>query len=536
MPGATRRLPAPWWRTRKAPTVTAWSDRIGPTAAEQRWREVMLWMFVRLLTPLAFFTGALGGAIVMIAGPQSYRPILVGLVIAYFCVTVLVLTLWTRARRRSRALASEHLTQLSARHVFVPIGTLKSFVRFDSWRAQNGIVTSPPPTLRAAPRAPAAGVDPLRPSTMGDVRAVDPDAAAAWARASLSQGSAVSSALVRRLEEMDAAAVLTREQFTDSTLDNRSRGLSAGESDQTASEVLIAMASTGVTTLIVEDEFARTSDSGLIGDLAFVEDRVLRWAALSASDDAGIRLLHVSSGFPLNAFVCRGTPEELGLSRRGLVDEHVRNVVVDAVVAILVSVYDGESYLLLTSSAPREIERGRDGGARASREVAWLRALIRYAGDAHDRDGLGVASLRWLPTAEAELDLPLCTLIELCEDRSARSVDIDGAIGEILTLRGHSAPSASQWRWAFALSAVRGHQELDTTQRHHLLTALAREATPEMVLLGGLIADEDAVEEGLLTPSEFDESVARLWADVRLQLSSRALSHLGADSWLVRHA
>lgn len=505
-------------------------------AAEQRWREVMRRLYARLLVPLGFFTATVAGGVTLIGGHESGSVVVAGLAVSYVIVAVLTLTLWARAKRRSRSLAAEHLSHCNDRRVLVPPGALQSFAHFDRWRLQSGVATSPRPSARDAPRERGAGFDVPDSPTMSSGQVVDSHDAANWARKSLLQGSRISRHLVRRFEEMRTAIVLTQQQIPDSSLDNHSRALSAEDSDQILSEVLDGMFRAGGKTLVVEEEFARRSDPGLTGDLAFVEDRVLRWVALSERDAAGVRLIQATtSGYPLNAYVCGSPPAELGLIRNGSVDDRVHDIV-DAVLAILVSAYDGETYVLLSAVDLPEGTDRRDVSPILSPEVEWVRALIRHAGGLHDRPRLRGASVHWLPTSDPELTYPLCRLIELCDDRSARSIDLAEAAAEILARRGYGIPSPLQWRWGFALSAARGNQELNTAQRYELITSLAREAPGQLDLSAGLLAADDDVEEGLVTPREFEALIEKYWAEARPELMSQAEAALGAESWLVRHA
>lgn len=506
----------------------------------------MRYLFVRLLVPLAFLTGPAAGAAVLISDTQAARAIAAGIGISYVIVAVLTLTLWAQAQTRSRTLAAEHLSRCNERTVFVPRAALQSFALFDSWCLQNGIATSAPQPTNDTRLERDADLDPSSSSTMRVGRMVGSDAAADWARRSLLQGSLIAQALVHRLDEVSTASLLTRQQISRPALDNVSRALSVADSDRIASDVLRAMIRVGGKTLIVEDELARKSDPDLRGDLAFVEDRVLRWTAVQSDGDEGVRLMQTaSSGFPLNAYVCRSTPAELGLIPQGSVTERVPDIV-DAVLAIFVSAHDGETYLLLTaldpfdgsltSVDPFDGSTGRVATRTGSPETEWLRTLIRHMGGAHDRPELSAASVQWLPTSDPELTIPLCRLIDVCDDRSARSWDLDEAASEILRRRGLDAPSALHWRWGFALSAARGNQKLDAAQRYQLLTRLSRDVPQQMDLVADLLAAEDEVELGLQTPREFEEIVEQHWAAVRPELLSRARDALGAESWLVRHA
>lgn len=133
------------------------------------------------------------------------------------------------------------------------------------------------------------------------------------------------------------------------SLDDHGRGVHPSAADYLAQQVLCRFAASGNQTLIVEDDLARRGDPGL-QEAAFVGDRVLRWRELGVEAKQAVRLLRSgASGYPLIAYVCRGASADVGLEAGTLLDSKKQAALVDSTVAILVTVYDAEAYLLLMS-------------------------------------------------------------------------------------------------------------------------------------------------------------------------------------------
>jgi hypothetical protein len=185
--------------------------------------------------------------------------------------------------------------------------------------------------------------------------AIDPDAAADWIRHSLDLGSDLSMLVGQRLRALPHAFVGGPGPATGEGW-KFGRGISTADADAAVQHLLASMARNGPQTLVVEDDLARRGDSSLTADVAFVGDRVLRWIALSEGGDAASRLLRTgSSGYPLNAFLCDRAPSELGLTAGRLLSEPDTLSVAESVFAVITTIYDAETFLILETADLRII-------------------------------------------------------------------------------------------------------------------------------------------------------------------------------------
>jgi hypothetical protein len=154
--------------------------------------------------------------------------------------------------------------------------------------------------------------------------------------------------MARRLSDLSEAVVIAPLQTGSVTLDDLGHGIRSVDADALVEQVVDSMSRGGAGTLVVEDDLARQGDAALPVDVAYVGDRVLRWAALTPGDRLGWRLLRTgSSGYPLNAFVCRSGPADLPLSPGRELSESDTAALADTACAVITSVYDAESFLVL---------------------------------------------------------------------------------------------------------------------------------------------------------------------------------------------
>jgi len=175
---------------------------------------------------------------------------------------------------------------------------------------------------------------------------VDFDRAADWVRDSLAQGSEFSIRVARRLSDLPQAIVIGPPLGDSQVLDGHGRGISQVDADVVLDRVVDALALTGVKTLVVEDDLARRGDPSLHGQVAFVGGRVLRWADLSRAKAS--RLVRTgASGYPLNAFVCRADAISLSLTPERELSEADAVALAHSVCAVVTSVYDAESFVIL---------------------------------------------------------------------------------------------------------------------------------------------------------------------------------------------
>jgi hypothetical protein len=131
-------------------------------------------------------------------------------------------------------------------------------------------------------------------------------------------------------------------------LDDHGRGYPSSEVDRLASRLLELLTSVGAQSLVVEDDLARRGDPGLEGNVAFVDDRVVRWANLGQGADAPAALLRGgSSGYPLNAFVSSFGAGDLMLAPGSRLQPAALSTIVNSAMAVIASVYDAEAYVAL---------------------------------------------------------------------------------------------------------------------------------------------------------------------------------------------
>ncbi|UQX88702.1 hypothetical protein M6D93_01560 [Jatrophihabitans telluris] len=176
---------------------------------------------------------------------------------------------------------------------------------------------------------------------------IDPGAAADWVRGSLAHGSDLSMLITTRLPDLSMGIVIGPPSTGLQALDDFGRGIRSGDADAVVQGAVESMARAGAGTLVVEDDLARRGDAGLAVDVAFVGDRVVRWTPLNEPAVA-VRLLRTgSSGYPLNAFVCLPAPTDLPLGAGYVLNESDIAVLAEKVCAVITSVYDAESFVIL---------------------------------------------------------------------------------------------------------------------------------------------------------------------------------------------
>jgi hypothetical protein len=182
---------------------------------------------------------------------------------------------------------------------------------------------------------------------------IDTRSGAQWVQSSLTGGSVLSTLVSRRLGDFAVARLLAPEVVSTgiaSVLDDESRGILTSDVNLLTGRVLERFALAGVRTIVVEDDLARRGDAVLDHDLAYVEDRVVRWVNLLGDPVDGVRLLRSgASGYPLNAYACWLSPGELGLESGRNLEERERESIVASTCAVLVSVFDGEAFVTLMS-------------------------------------------------------------------------------------------------------------------------------------------------------------------------------------------
>jgi len=111
----------------------------------------------------------------------------------------------------------------------------------------------------------------------------------------------------------------------------------------------------GATTIFIEDSALRRGDPALARadtPVAFLGDKVIRWCELRpGSGSAAVRAVRAgSSGYPLNAFVTGSSATSLGLVDGTAVPNGLASQVVNSLLAVVVSAFDAESFLVWDSA------------------------------------------------------------------------------------------------------------------------------------------------------------------------------------------
>jgi hypothetical protein len=180
---------------------------------------------------------------------------------------------------------------------------------------------------------------------------IDPRSGARWVQDSLRHGSVLSTMVSRRLKDFAVARLLAPEAVSPGNvgvLDNESRGIRTSDVDRLAGQVIARIALAGVRTIVVEDDLARRGDPVLRRDLAYVEDRVVRWVDLIGDPVDGARLLRSgASGYPLNAYACGPSPGDLGLASGRSLELKELESIAASTRAVLASVFDAEAFVML---------------------------------------------------------------------------------------------------------------------------------------------------------------------------------------------
>ena len=184
---------------------------------------------------------------------------------------------------------------------------------------------------------------------------VDVEEARAWVRYHFEGMSALLEQVSARLDDLGAARLLVSPEqvaergLVDLTLDHTGRLVSQGESEELARAALVALSRRGARTFLVEDELGRRSDPvRLTDDAFFIGEAVLRSEPLHGDCATAAELLRRgSSGYPCDALVSTETQDRLGLHHGADLAEGSVARLAASVTAVLTSVWDDETYVLL---------------------------------------------------------------------------------------------------------------------------------------------------------------------------------------------
>lgn len=183
---------------------------------------------------------------------------------------------------------------------------------------------------------------------------VNSDQARSWAERWLKAGHLVSTAVlaVASFETGHFRTCISRADCAESLPNFEEGGVaSAKEVDAWLAHTLEELARKGAACVIVEHDLARRTDPFLVRSQdrwAFVDDRVLAWSDLEPnSGTAAVEEVRgVGSGYPSNMFVSTHSARDLGLADRQQVPDEFPLQVANSLLAVIVSIFDDESYLV----------------------------------------------------------------------------------------------------------------------------------------------------------------------------------------------
>lgn len=123
------------------------------------------------------------------------------------------------------------------------------------------------------------------------------------------------------------------------------------ETDEWLAGTLDELTGNSASCVIVEEDLARPNDPSIVrGEIpaAFIGDRVVSWSDLTPRRGAEVvtAIRRVASGYPRNAFVVSRSAGDLGLADRQHVPEDFPSRAAKSLLAVIVSIFDDESYLV----------------------------------------------------------------------------------------------------------------------------------------------------------------------------------------------
>ncbi len=178
--------------------------------------------------------------------------------------------------------------------------------------------------------------------------------ARSWTIRSLKAGHIVSNAVlqVAPFEVGHFRTCISSDDCTESLPNFEEGGVaSARETAPWLAQTLEGLVRRGAACVIVEDDLARRTDSFFARSndrWAFAADRVLAWSELEPESGAAAvdEVRGVGSGYPTNMFVSTYSASNLGLADRQQVPDEFPLRVASSLLAVIVSVFDDESYLV----------------------------------------------------------------------------------------------------------------------------------------------------------------------------------------------
>lgn len=170
-----------------------------------------------------------------------------------------------------------------------------------------------------------------------------------WSKESLEQGSRLAQMIEARIDPVKTRAYgIIPQAAAEDTPRAFSHSARIGDADRILGLILRDLAAMDNALLVVDDDLARRGDRRL-DDASFVDDRVVRSASLNAPSGDLTRLIRRgASGYPLNAFVCELSDADEAPARLGQMPESAVSLLAETARIVIHSIYDAESFLLLT--------------------------------------------------------------------------------------------------------------------------------------------------------------------------------------------
>lgn len=137
----------------------------------------------------------------------------------------------------------------------------------------------------------------------------------------------------------------------------------------------------------------------------------------------------------------------------------------------------------------------------------WLYALARYRARLADRRVLIDPSWAWFHTAAGAESDTLLQLIDFCEDKTARQVDIDSTIDCLLSAQGRDSPDREDARWIVVHGLTAGAIHLEPYRLAHFLGLLFEPSDPDFGVIGGFLAAGDYIDDGYLDAGMVEQEI-----------------------------
>lgn len=182
-----------------------------------------------------------------------------------------------------------------------------------------------------------------------------------WIERSLARGHELSAAVLATAPlHSGSFLALVPSGFDPSRLTDFDRGgvMASDVANATLARILDEMARQHISCVVVEDDVGRRTDPAIARrkvPSAFIGDRVISWADLDQPDSgtaAAETIAAVSSGYPRNAFVIAKPAVDLALTTGESLPADFAAKAAASLVAVVVSAFDDESFLVWSNSSP----------------------------------------------------------------------------------------------------------------------------------------------------------------------------------------